>query len=447
MFILKNLTFLKKELAFFFGFSVIIFGFNCKILQNPDTPNIKKSIVKFNPLFSQGYLILDKNIYHSVKNWEISIVYKNSSEKDKENVRVVQTVNLNSSKSYWRIPEKYQQKDGNYFYKIKGLDDAKSVLIEEPLAAFVGVGEGDHPPICTGCPILNKGCEWTCNGKTYAWTIKQWIHPDFSKSMLDLRTAVAHSDGFNYYPYYLYMSENAFFNNFCPNTNNWTHITNSCSPNGISIVGPLDGSDNVYHNALGAVISGNVYGVAKTKGVWRGSPIQTKLELLYGTEVCVNDLNWAIAQMNIYGDFSRGGSLPNFPKLKCNPAVGVSGSGSNFSDFSGFSSCLGISFIDYNDFYEYLDAVDDCREGEGWNGAWLDVVEGISITNLVEYNTGTLPITIDVDKLFDKDGVWIGQDFTLKPGLYAIGIELKTGKYIPLIQEATKSLPSGEKRN
>ena len=263
------------------------------------------------------------------------------------------------------------------------------------------------------------------------------------------------------------------FNTFC-----FTSNYGCVYPNGVNVIGPLDGNATTYYNVNGLPISGAVIGVRKDAGPWKvqNGQVQTPPTLLFGLGVCTNPRSWAIGIVNTHGDFSRSGNLPDFPPLQCMPQPGIPDGGAGSSNIAD-PKCLppSIQFtigVD-GDFWKYMEKVHKCydknydswwgnppeegKEGQG-PAQWWTLVNRIIIADLGDGTGGTEPIIINTARFFNSNeggnsepddgtggdpgdgttgvsGEWNGSQFTLNPGLYSIGIAFKNGNYVPHVVE------------
>ena len=382
----------------------------------------QEKIIKLLPNVGQGYLVLDKTVNTNIDFWSVSLIHRtfgaDGSFKD-DVIKQTELFGIN----YINIPKEITASTETYLIQVEAYSAAKEIIISEgPVQVSIGTGS------------YTEVCKWTCNGITYAFDIKQAVHPNGGSSIFSLNTS------FDYFntsiqmaiPYYQYMTDNAFLNTYCP-SGDWTQFTSSCSSNGITIVGPLNGNSGNYRDATNNVLSGNVYGVMKTLGPWHGNFIQTP-DQAFGNTVCANDLNWAINLMNTaaLGTLFSSQGMPN---LQCIPSFDSDPSGSGFNP-----ECLLLlqSFIlgEDGDIFDLLSQIEACNSG-GSSTHWWEEIDNVIVNDLDKFST---PTVINSSDLFNANGEFVSPNITLNPSLYSIGISLKNGQYIPLVKELKKPL-------
>lgn len=393
----------------------------------------QQKIIKLLPNVGQGYLVLDKTVDSNIDFWSVTLIHRtfgvDGSAKD-DVIKQTELFGIN----YISIPSEITKSTETYLIKVDAYSAAKEIIITEgPLLISIGTES------------YAETCKWTCNGITYAFNIRQAVHPNGGSSVFSLTTA------FDYFnssiqmaiPYYQYMSPTQYQlisqSNTNPNYNQdlANYGLTNFSVNGITVIQLNNVTSSSYHDAQNNVLNGTIYGVQKILGPWNGNYIQTPNQA-FGNTVCTNDLNWAINLMNNAG----GGTLfssQGLPNLQCIPSFDSDPDGSEFDP-----DCLLILqdfvFGDGEDedgnIFDLLSEIDSCNTG-GFPSPWWEEIESVLITDLDNPST---PIVINTAELFNANGEFVTPNFTLKASLYSIGISFKNGQYLPIVKEIKKPL-------
>lgn len=398
---------------------LVLIGSNSCVIKSkePATISIEAGDIIGMPIKNaQGYLVLDKRKHPRIMQWEIE-VYKNGKEQ-------VETAKLDPGINYWRIPKQYQSAKEKYTFKVRGLAEAGGPTIQTnpfPVSA-------DPSLLCVGCTGYELACSWECVGLNYAYKINAYKNPNGGDYYLSLEETYEYYDEDLQvtYPYYYYAPESAFAGG---------------DPNGYSPIGLINTATEPgqYCSATGSTLNGNVWGIAKELGPWKGSYILT--DFIIGDPPCADGIDAPIMIFNMPGsgaDFSNPGSSPDpRPFLSCSPTscnYGSGGIGNNPRPCDEMESLsFGTDFFDniaqaLGCFYSTYDPV-----AQEWNYDWGSRLSRLTVRNINDITAP--PIYLDAEKAFRKNGEWLVEKPSLDKGLYSIGLFSKGGKYNYLILE------------
>lgn len=421
---------MKKLIAVLF----ILMGSLCSFSQ--------MNIIKMMPAFSQGYLVLNKTANPNVVTWRITITKRVYSGDGTYTDTQVNQFSLSDGLFYKKLPVEYVMNDktSNHLASIVGLDSRGNILAQSEqrvISAGSGVDAPEGP--VGGLPPGGPKCSWTCNGQDYAYTI--FVYETISGgAIMTLEPAVDYLDpsgaGVPYYRYFDLSSMLAYCNN---SSMAWMGYGPSFGSNcsgpyyNNDVIGPLDGNSTVYYDINGTRIWGNVYGVRKGLGPWRGQNIYSN-PMADWSQLCGLDF---VSAMGIINNQSNLHDVPgNLPDLICTPAFGGGSTEPNGSD-----DCLDITLDDFfiNDegdsvswsfdqaYQAWLQALTDCWRDHNYHGAPV----GIQVGDLSLDNTGT---SYNVNEVLSG-----AVSVNLSPGLYNTGVSFSDGFYLPLMVEVPSS--------
>lgn len=409
--------------------------FCCFIIVCTEAQTLNNGLIKRMPFYNLGYLVLNKNVNPSITKFRVNVIKRiKNSNGTFTNTKVLDQL-LPATKNYLKItPEFLRRNLGNtkYLLRIEALNNTGSVLFQTSIVNILSGSDliDPYPSECVGCtPNPNGGflCKWTCNGRDYAYEIWKEDQGN-SNHKLSLQL------GFDYFdqasqvgiPYYEYVSQSVL-SSWCNTPSiyfSWPGITatNCYTVDGLNFIGPLDGNLNIYYDRSNTRIYGNVYGVAKGRGVWEvASPNIYTTNFISGDN-CNNPLSMEINRVNTYGNITQQG----LPPLSCVPAA--IGNQTNPNNPSGFSSdCLGIqplmfdtttNVLNPNWFSSWVVDLIDCYNGAGFNGGF----QGANV--MIHHVSGDDPTPI-ITTLVDLQN----NPLSLENGLYTVGFLFDDGSY------------------
>jgi len=395
-------------------------------------------IIKYDPRISQGYLVLNK--LENTALWQVAISKRVYQKDGTFTDNVVDKIEI-SGVNYFKLKEEYYSSKENYVINVTAFDNSYNVVEKEgPVWISVCGGCGDNP--------YKNVKSWVCKGSTYAWEIKTWTGNNIC--YLDLNSYYKpYVDGSEFAtPYYQYMSQ-IEYDNLCQQTLylNSHYLISNCD-NGIDNLRIIKKtnvqlSDNLK-NKNGQSLTGTVYGVAKERGDWNGRYIATHH---LSEDYPGQNIGWAINTINNY---SEAFGQYNLPLLNCDAINGgdsplddindsiLYGSSSQEYALSCFSE---IWASDYDDMFEYIDAIHSCNdvdEGDDDGGnIWPNDVTEIDICPI---NYAAQVITLKKSDLYNREGNFIGKPFKLDAGLYNLTLKFADNSQIPTIIDAKKPM-------
>ncbi|MBI3136018.1 MAG: hypothetical protein HYZ14_15175 [Bacteroidetes bacterium] len=392
------------------------------------------------PMFTQGYVVMDKNNYPEVVQWRVQVFETTVSDDGPVTLQVMNSL-LPTGKNYTKIPSAYMEREADatsYSLRVSGYDTDGGVVIQSALLSVLG-GPADPAEQCVGCTGGTgiPWCESICNGREYAYDIVQWPYIG-SSSYFTVELA------FDYFdqqlqlgvPYYEYMNSTTWYN-YCSNSSTlftWPAVNariqqGDCSPDGINVIGPLDGNTNTYYDRNNVHITGNdIFGIAKGRGIWEngsttGGNIFTP-NLQIGTEACQYGLSFAIDVINDYSNTAN--------DLEC--IATLNGTTLSGGSSPGSDDCLGEFFNSdstWSSFNGWIASLNDCYLDAGFTGGFLDTAlfRSVTVTNIDGSTNDLFPMVItDLNQLTDGSVLF-------ETGLYSLGFVFDGGAYLPKVFE------------
>jgi hypothetical protein len=406
-----------------------------------------QSITLYEPKHCQGFLLFKEN--PQVRTWNVSIIQRTFNTNG-TTTDVIALSELVGNFNYYRIPNEYFTNGENYIYlyAVQGLsNNGQNIIVQDPLP-------------CTGDqPSFQLNSYWICSGYDYAYQITQFVNETQS-----LGNYVVESPGFVYE--YFSAEDWPCFGNY---SNQWWNsfdvlhglTTGWCSdmqeyfdyPAAITIH-PTENDDVSYFDKFGALItSSTIYGVQKKMVYWPSGSIQAN-NMTDVANLSAADLPGIVDFMNNQSNIDDLIADSICGELTCNFGGGYFDASEPNNSTSGLIDCYLENNNWNNDPFDDMDYNGD-ESIDIWDDAYF-------ISHNCELPSAPNPLLAEITynkidgsmsgpgerpaahwtkpNIYDNNGNWILNGFTLEPGLYWIGIRYEGEPFVHYFREIKETM-------
>lgn len=409
---LQIIILIKMKKSLFLLSSLL--SFNLSLLaQEP-------SVIREFPEDANGYLILNKADYPTVKSWDVTIYKKVQDPTTGDNSLVTLSHKRLLGVDYDFVDPQY---DGSpLVFGVIGYD-ADGNVVANPNDNVIDPDD------------VNLTCEWVCNGPNYAYALDFYSTQDGGGGNIMMASPPKPIDADYYYEWV--------------SADDWTTFKQNNSTVGYNVFGSFEydqhctnciirinvPSGQYKYDRFGVAMSGIVYGVAKGFGPYYYHSPYTSDPLTDDETICGYTISYPMQQVN--------SAIPSsWPQLECNghsfnTAVDVEEPYAEVADPIGHQEepC-------YKTFYYNLgslpaagvggvfmafqvpcnDVMGYAPQSSGVGISWPANVLQVNVVKVGQDNSGSTqePITLFQSDLFDANGNFIGAPYSMSQGLYNV---------------------------
>jgi len=416
----------------------------------------ESGLVKYSPLYTDGYVILDREGNENVKKWDVTVTNRIYDEKENYKEECLFSQEF-KDENYVKLPDKvFDRSKGYMVLTVKGYNSIGRTVneYEEVL---------NNVKMCCDPDEYNDTLTWTCIAFNYAWAIRANRRvlngAASSTGYLDLDEAIRYRNSSGQgVPCYVYMTQETW-NDYTNTRDKWNHfkvfhgLTNMQNKNFV-IPMPID-VDNINiircQNVTvadrligynGQYVTGDVvYGIRKTKGYWEIGPNTGGHNPITTVTLTGIDPSWStITAMDRLNSYARECfDLYGYESVACygqnyDPGQLLPPEGSYSNDFNGrLTKCW--QKIDFTR-DDILAQLRRCM-----NGGLIDNVISVLISRLSTVNNNQKSTSgndggyIDFSNPIDDNGNIILPCIELQEGLYSFGFMSEKKQYTYMIGE------------
>ena len=401
---------------------------------------VNAQLIKYDPLLSQGYLVLSEKTQkgEDIASYQVLIYERVFSDSINYTDKVINKYRL-AKTNYMKLEKDYYVPNGDNYYGIK-------VMAFNNNGQIISEFGPELPPQIPGYD-MEYARTWKCQGRTYAYSITAMKHESNNMGYLSTGTAVRFYDNISEIaiPYYQYMGQLEYevlidnedllsvhygldYINMNPQQSNPNHI----------ILHNVTQSQGIK-DQNGIALTGTVHSIAKSSGYWRQHPPQSEAELEL-TGYNLFNIDWAINTINAYPSLVQPPPTSQ-PELSCNEISGGAEPSFEETDAGWSIHCLGenYDFGEGADFFEIMDFIfENCFESSGNNGIEyvVEIMNTLQIAHIninpINRNTGTSR-SLSVKDFYNTDGELVSPDFLLNAGLYQMNFVFEDNSSLPKI--------------
>ena len=388
--------------------------------------------ITFLPQKANGILILNTMKFTTVTDWKVDVQTLGTDGRGNSVYSTETTLDLGAT-YYNKMDSRYL--DGKHYITVKGMDARGNVVTTE----------GPEKIDPNWGPSGQGYCSWRCIGRRYAYQIDLMDGALAGQTHLTVVEPNPPSDRPYYYQWIAASDWNSWSATASPSFYGLDNMSYDYNKSMDLIIKQTIPTSNPVHDENGFNLTGDVYGVRKWFGQWNAVHFNMQSDELASDpgELCSLTFPWAMATVNTATNHQ-------VPLLDCDgdswgdhdgtqPPIDNGEDGFS-DDCIDLLSDLVFSTGDADVATGMFDVIDDCtigiavdpEGGDGNSGGHnVNWPEGVLSVTFEPYlaNTHVRPVVLTSASMFDAQGNYIGQPFTIGAGLNHVVVQYKNGDY------------------